>query len=93
MVIVPVFHMGGRGSIHERLETLGSVVVNHSLTGPRCKNSECWEDLMHPQLSDFINSCFRSPQDDSSHQGWVGSLLGNVVMIINLDVLDDPSGI
>ena len=38
------------GSIPRRIETLGSVSVNHSLTRLRCKNdmSECWEDLMCP---------------------------------------------
>ena len=45
-VIVPTFHAGGWGSILRRTETLESVSVNHSLTGPRCKNdtSKCWED-------------------------------------------------
>ena len=46
MVIVPAFYTGGRESIPERVETLGSVLVNHSLTGQRCKNgtNECGKD-------------------------------------------------
>ena len=41
--IIPTFHMGGWGLIPRRVETLGSVSVNHSLTTPRCNNgtSEC----------------------------------------------------
>ena len=43
----------GQGSIPGRVETLGSVSVNHILTGPGCKNgtSECGEDrIMCPAL-------------------------------------------
>ena len=46
MVIVLALYVGGRGSIPRRVEMLGSVSVNHSLTVPRCKNgtSKCGED-------------------------------------------------
>ena len=46
MVIVPAFYVGGQGSIPGRVDTLGSVSVNHSLTSSKCKNgtSKCGED-------------------------------------------------
>ena len=45
MVIVPAFPAGGRG-FDPQVEMLGNVSINHSLTGPRCKNCtrECGED-------------------------------------------------
>ena len=50
MGIVSAFYAGARGSIPGKVEMLSSVLVNHSLTGPRCKNgtSKCWEDLIWP---------------------------------------------
>ena len=46
MVIVPVFQPEDWGLIPRRVETLGRVSVNHSLTAPRCKigTSKCGED-------------------------------------------------
>ena len=49
MVIVPGYRAEGWGTISVKVETSGSVSVNHSLTGSRCKNgtSKWWEDRFH----------------------------------------------
>ena len=55
MVIVLALHVEGQGSIPGRVEALGMVLANHSLTTARCNNgtSECREDRNQrvPELS------------------------------------------
>ena len=78
MVIVPVLHLGGRGSIPGRVEMLGSVSVNHRCNAPKCKygTSECGEDRFECSgPSGMWIVAVQSPQIDCSRQGWVSSLL------------------
>ena len=73
--MVPV-NVGGWGLIPGRVETLGSVSVNHSITGLRCKNgtSACREDRMctSPAWNVWRWNCSHSHQGDSLYHSWVG---------------------
>ena len=65
-------YTGALGSIPGRVETLGSVSVNHSLTTPRYKigTSLMWDDGMW---------CLRMTAHlrEYAHQGWVRSQVGS----------------
>ena len=70
MVIVPTFYAGGQDSIPGRVKPLCSVSVNHSLTGPRCKNgtSECGLGRImcaSPAWDVWRRHCSHSPQGEA----------------------------
>ena len=86
MVIVPTFHEEGRGFIPRRVEILGSITVNNSLTQPSHKNGTSkWGEnrimCASPVWDIWRQHCSHSPQGDGLHQGWVGYQLS--VKIVN----------
>ena len=63
---------GNPGLIPRWVETLGCVLVNYSLTGPRCKSgtTKCGEDRImctSPAWNVWRRHCFHSPQGDGLH--------------------------